>query len=305
MTTLFKTLAVVAAAACAFNAHADVAFDANLELDTTHTNKIGAPNSNVRAGGVEMGGRVEVNAGSKMSNGSAFVAARASLLLNKKGETAVDDMWVQFGNAAGDVKLGRFEAMDLFPLGKDTVVEDNSYGGYRANNLRGRMGTGVFHGALGLNAGSALRFELGLVETKEAGKAKGFRPAVTYTAGGLTLRGGFESVKFNGSTTGSQTGVGLSAGFTVAKDVAVNVNFAKKEDDKSFGVNAVFGPAGLGLIQSKGATSAQKATTIYAAYTLPLLGVKGASVTPALSWAKGPSGSDDQLALRVRINYAF
>ena len=49
----------------------------------------------------------------------------------------------------------------------------------------------------------------------------------------------------------------------------------------------------------------KKSTTVYAAYTLPLMGVKGASVTPALSYAKGPTGTDDQLALRVRINYAF
>ena len=79
---------------------------------------------------------------------------------------------MQFGNAGADIKLGRFEAMDLFPLGKDTVVEDNTYGGYRANSLRGRMGSNVFHAALGLNASSAVRVELGLVETKEAGKAK-------------------------------------------------------------------------------------------------------------------------------------
>ena len=148
------------------------------------------------------------------------------------------------------------------------------------------MGSNVFHAALGLNASSAVRVELGLVETKEAGKAKGFRPAVTYSAGNLTLRGGFESVKVNG-TAGTQNGFGLSAGFAVNKDTSVNVNFAKKEDDKSFGVNAIMGAAGLGLIQSNGA-GAKKSTTVYAAYTLPLMGVKGASVTPALSYAKGP-----------------
>ena len=303
MTVQLKTLAVASLLACASYAQADVAFDANLELDTTYTNKVSAPNTNARAGGLDLGGRVEVNAGAQATNGASFVAGRASLLLNKKGETAVDDMWVQFGNAGADIKLGRFEAMDLFPLGKDTVVEDNTYGGYRANSLRGRMGSNVFHAALGLNASSAVRVELGLVETKEAGKAKGFRPAVTYSAGNLTLRGGFESVKVNG-TAGTQNGFGLSAGFAVNKDTSVNVNFAKKEDDKSFGVNAIMGAAGLGLIQSNGA-GAKKSTTVYAAYTLPLMGVKGASVTPALSYAKGPTGTDDQLALRVRINYAF
>ncbi len=303
MTASRNTLALASLLACTALAQAAPTFDANLELDTTHTNAIGATKANARSGGVDLGGRVEFNLGAKTSNGASFVTARASLLLNKKGASAVDDMWVQFGNAAADVKVGRFEAMDLFPLGKDTVVELNTYGGYQANTLRGRFGSGIFHGALGLNASSALRMELGLVETKDAGAAKGFRPAVTYTAGKLTLRGGLESVKVNGAT-GTQTGVGLSAGYALSKDTSVNLNFAKKKDDKSVGLNALIGAAGLGLIQSNGA-GANKSTTVYAAYTLPLMGVTGATVTPAISYAKGPAGSQDQVAVRVRINYAF
>jgi hypothetical protein len=35
------------------------------------------------------------------------------------------------------------------------------------------------------------------------------------------------------------------------------------------------------------------------------MGVKGASITPAISFAKGGTGSKGQTAARVRINYAF
>lgn len=56
MTPVFKTLALASVLACASYAHAAVSFDANLELDTTHKNKISAPNTNARAGGIEMGG---------------------------------------------------------------------------------------------------------------------------------------------------------------------------------------------------------------------------------------------------------
>jgi hypothetical protein len=163
----------------------------------------------------------------------------------------------------------------------------------------------VFHGALGLNAAPGLRVELGLVFSKETDQAKGFRPAVMYAAGPLTLRAGLESVKVVGSTSGSETGLGLSAGYQLNKDTNVNVNFAKKEDDKSFGVNAIIGAAGVGLVYGKGDTAAEKATTVYAAYTLPLMGVKGASITPAVSFAKGGTGTEGQTAARVRINYAF
>ena len=92
-----------------------------------------------------------------------------------------------------------------------------------------------------------------------------------YSAGPLTLRAGLESVKVVGSTTGSETGLGLSAGYQLDKETNINVNFAKKEDDKTFGVNAIIGAAGIGLVSGKGATAAQKVTTVYAAYTLPLI----------------------------------
>lgn len=305
--TNFKLAAVAACCTLASLAHADVGFNANLELDTTYLNEIKAPATNARTDSLGLGGRVEVNALARGMNGDAFVAGKASLLAKKDGNTAVDDMWVQFGNKAGDVKLGRFEAVDLFPLGKDTVVELKvaGYEGYRANALRGRFSSGVFHGALGLNVTDGLRAELGLVETKETGINKGFRPAVTYTTGPLTLRAGVEAVKKVGSTTGSETGLGLSAGYQLTKDSMLNVNFAKKEDDKTFGINATFGPAGLGLVHAKGATDAQKTTTVYAAYSFPLMGVKGATITPAISLAKGGPGTDNQVAARVRINYAF
>lgn len=306
MQNVFKLAAVAALCASAAAAHAQLALDANLELDTTYTNKIDAPATNARDSDLSLGGRVEFNVGAKATNGDAFVAARASLLLKKDGNTGVDDLWVQAGNATADVKLGRFEAMDLFPVGKDTVLEyAEGYTPYQANTLRGRKGSDVFHGALGLNAAPGLRVELGLVFSKETDQAKGIRPAVMYAAGPLTLRAGLESVKVVGSTAGSETGLGLSAGYQLNKDTSINVNFAKKEDDKTFGLNAIIGAAGIGLVSGKGATAAQKATTVYAVYTLPLMGVKGASITPALSFAKGGTGTKGQTAARVRINYAF
>jgi hypothetical protein len=304
MQNVFKLAAVAALCASAAAAHAQLAFDANLELDTTYTNKANASASKAaRDSDLTMGGRVEVNAGSKLNNGDAFVAARASLLLKKDGSAGTDDMWVQFGNKSGDVKLGRFEAMDLFPLGKDTVVDEIN-GTYKANALRGRMGRDTFHGALGLNAGAGLRAELGVIFSKDVGASRGLRPAISYNAGPLTVRAGLESVKTVGSS-GSDTGLGLSVGYALAADSNINVNFAKKEDDKAFGVNATFGGLGLGLISGKGATDATKATTFYAAYSMSLFGVKGASVTPALSMSKGGSGQDTRTAARVRINYAF
>ncbi len=302
MHTTFKLAATAALCAAAFSAQAQLTMDANLELDTTFQSKVNKPASNSRDSDLNMGGRVEFNVGGKAKNGDAFVAGRASLLLKKDGDTGTDDMWVQFGNAAADVKMGRFEGMDLFPLGKDVYVEGTGYGGYKANKLRGRFGKDSVHIAPAFNAGPA-RIEMGVVYSKEKGESRGLRPAVSFGAGPATVRLGAESVRVVGGS-GSTNGFGASLGYALGANASMNLNFAKMKDDKSVGLNATFGDAGLGVISDKGA-GGSKNTSVYAAYTFPLFGVKGASITPAISYAKGGTGTKNQTGARVRVNYSF
>ena len=298
MQTIAKTCVALAAALSVGAAFAEVKFDANIETNTTK----------VTGKSVDNGGRVEVNANAQlMKNGDNFVNAKGTLEIPLTGDKLnIADAWIQFGNSSADLKLGRFEAVDLFPLGKDVVVEGaGAASGYRANSLRGRFSDGQLHAAVGLNAGAGLRAELGVVTKKDTtGKAYGVRPTVTYSSGPLTLRAGVESIKTEGSTAAAQTGFGLSAGYAVNSDTSVNVNYAKnsKANAQSFGANATFGAAGVGLIQDKNASAKQ--TTFYAAYSFPLFGIKGATVTPAISRSTG-TGVDGVTAVRVRLNYAF
>ncbi|MEN9474659.1 MAG: hypothetical protein RIS48_1379 [Pseudomonadota bacterium] len=300
MSKTFKLAAVAALCAFAAAAHADVKFDANFEGDTT--------NINAATDTFKSGGRIEVNANAELyKQGDNFVNARASMLLGLNADSTVDDAWIQFGNSSLDFKFGRFEALDLFPVAKDTVLELATGAGYRANIGRGRFKDGQFHGALGLNAAPGLRFELGLVNYKDgtppaSGAAEQVvRPGVTYTNGDLTLRAGFESFD---KGTGSKTGYGLSAGYALAKDASVNVNYANSSDldSSSVGANLTYGPAGIGYVKDK--TGATTVDTVYAAYSFPLLGVKGAFITPAVSVSSG-DGVADKTALRVRLNYQF
>lgn len=302
MSKTFKLAAVAALCAAAAVAHADVKFDANFEGDTTNTS--------AATDSFKSGGRIEVNANAELlKQGDNFVNARASLLLGLNADSTVDDAWIQFGNSSVDLKIGRFEALDLFPVAKDTVLDPATGAGYRANIGRGRFKDGQFHGALGLNAAPGLRFELGVVNYKDgtppaSGAAEQVvRPAVSYTTGDLTLRAGFESFDM-GRGAGTQTGYGLSAGYMLAKDAVVNINYGNSSDldASSVGANLVYGPAGIGYIKDK--TGATTVDTVYAAYSFPLLGVKGAFITPAISVSSG-DGVADKTALRVRLNYQF
>ena len=62
-------------------------------------------------------------------------------------------------------------------------------------------------------------------------------------------------------------------------------------------------PSGAGHFFSR-AAAFLAAFAVAALVALPLFGVKGATITPALSFAKGGSGSKNQTAARVRINYS-
>lgn len=292
-------LAVAVAALIAAPAFAAVGFDANVELDNTYQNN---------ARGISQAGRVELNAFSKSDKGGGFVAGRASYMAGKGGSVGVDDMWVQIGNAAGDVKLGRFEAADLFPAGKDVIVEDGgAASGYRTNNFRGRNGSNAFHGAVNLNAGGGVGFELGLMAKADdaPGSNKNFvgiRPVVSFGMNGFSAKVGLEGGK-DGSGT-KVSGVGLTVGTTMA-GAGLNASFGSGKvggvKGSSFGVNATMGAAGVGYIMDKNGSAKDHA--FYAAYSLPLFDT-GATITPAASYAKG-TNLDKNIGLRVRINYAF
>lgn len=322
MQSFFKLAAVAAVCALGTTAHAGAAFDANLELDIT--NRSGSVTNGVAPAvtpGVNTGGRVEVNANAQLvKNGDNFVNARGTLIVPVNGDkVTIDDAWIQFGNSAVDFKVGRHEAADLFPVGKDTVLDLSSAAGYRANALRGRVTDGRLHAVAGFNAAPGLRLELGVVtEDKNDSllasptKAYGVRPTLVYTAGPLALRAGFESYKV-GAT--AYTGTGLSAGYAFAAGSNLNANYARRTSDNaavadasSFGLNVVFGTAGIGYVKDKndavGTVAGVDVNTWYAAYSFPLLGVKGATVTPAISHSSG-NNATDLTEFRVRFNYAF
>jgi Porin-like glycoporin RafY len=297
--------------------------DANIELNNMYKSGSAFGQSTVanytnNDKGLSQAGRVEVNMASK-SGADSFVAGRASLIAGKNGTASIDDMWVQLGNKTVDAKLGRFEAADLFPTPGDvaltTLGSDGTNSiGYRANVLRGRKGSDSFHAAGTANLGS-LSLEVGVIDetktTLTAGTYKGIRPVLSYAAGQLSAKLGLESGE---NAAGSKLdGMGLTVGYNFGA-AAVNMNYAsgKQADVRgtSFGLMGTMGAFTLGFISAKTDVAGVDPTenTIYAAYAIPLMGVKGATVTPAFSTSTVKSNtvaSHTVDAVNVRLNYAF
>lgn len=308
-----RTAAAAAILSLGGAAFAAPVFDANIEFDNTYRsgNAVAAADK-----GLGQSGRVELNASGKAGT-NLFVAAKASYLAKKDGTVAADDMWIQMGSAGGDVKLGRFEAANLFPLAQDTLVNHagNVYG---TNTLRGRKDGSQFHAAGTLNLSAGLSLEFGVVENKTT--AKGVRPVLSYVNGPLTARLGFEAGKYaavGGASANDVRGVGATVGydfggFKLTGNIASGkTDAATRNTQSAVGVTAAAGGLVVGLIAAKTeqAVGESKVQTAYASYSMPLFDIKGATWTPALSTStakNSATGSDvKENSLRIRFNYAF
>lgn len=339
----FALRTTVAALACAgMGAFAAPVIDANIEFDNTWLN---------RDRGLSQSGRVEMNVAGKVGT-DYFVAARASYMAFRSGSAGVDDMWVQFGSSMADVKLGRFEAADLFPLPRDAIVlyaiDGNDV--YRTNVLRGRFGNtaddgdadtladgqGYFHAAGTLNFGGGMAFELGAIETKArsalfgAGAGddiprinlRGLRPVLSFVSGPIKASFGAEIIrsKDTAGTKAKGTGLGATARYDFGPaGVLLNLSAGNFEVDgvgdklkaRTIGLILDMPTPGatVGLIHSRErfADFSGKVNTLYAAYAMPLFGLKGATLTPALSYSKASGDNDapDEKGVELRINYTF
>jgi len=327
-TTTRLALTALAAAALAATAFAEV--NANIEFDNTLQNN---------SRGLSQGGRVELNAiGKGVGTGNAYVAGKASFLALRNGNTAVDDLWVQLGNDAGDLKLGRFEAADVYRRGRDTIVDVAGSGyTYRANILRGRTGSSgnsPFQAAANVVLGGGLGAELGVIEGKSGASGafdastdgaspyigKGVRPALYYKGdNGFSAIASIESGKVltptatDASATSKLSGFGASVGIPVA-GATLTLNGAtgkiegKASRSHTAGLTAAVGPIEAAFESGK-SFNAEKINTVYASYQTGLFDIKGATITPALSYSKvkdAAAGTPDKnTSLRVRFNYAF
>lgn len=316
--------AVVLAAPAFANTTTDVS--ANAEFDT------GFKSGDDKAGnGSFQTGRIEINVSGKAEANGYFVAGKGSVLAKKDSGTAgVDDAWVQAGSAAFDVKLGRFEAADLYATPGD-VFRIGGDGLRTTNVLRGRIGDRL-HMALTANVAPGVSLEVGIVDAKNVsddtanggkGGAKGIRPSVGLSMGAFTARIGFETGKVNDASAASTvatdsasfTTVGATAKFDLGSGMAVRANVSSGKvksatEEKNTSVLLGFDVAGLNLSVESGKTTKGSAETktrgVFAAYAIPLFDIKGATISPAIGSYSTDTGTKvSQTKAGFRVNYGF
>ena len=332
LNTALRATALAAMAMVSAAAFAAVDIDANIELDSKVENN---------GRGAAQTGRVELNASKKVGS-QYFIAGRATYLAKPDGTAGTDDLWAQIGNDTADIKLGRFEAANLFQTPGDVLVEYAGFSPYQANVLRGRQGAygngnAPFHAAGTLQLGGGLSFELSGVSSKGGGNT-GIRPVLSYANGPLHLAAGIEAIQYSSASAASTT-YSIVNGAIVATPVAASVtkgtrqtgygltgdynfggftltsNYASGKDtnglkQSTFALMGNFGQLTVASVFGKAAQatgSDAKVTTFWAAYAIPFFDVKGATITPAVSFSRagGSNTASNSSGGAVRVHYDF
>ena len=308
----------VFAALFSATAAAEVQFSADIELDTTVVDSAESDAS------FTQGGRVAINAYGRKDVGDKFVESKGTAIVSKAGDTVVDDAWVKFGGSSWALQAGRFEAIKLFPMGKDTLVlfaGDGSAQTYFANMGRGRIGDDAGQFALTVAASDNVGLELdtvwGSTDGDDTDAVSVIRPSITFHNDAFSVTAGMEQASYD-MTDGSsvdKTGLALTTSFSVGA-AALNLNFSNLDDNEAdtsvqtLGANVIVGNFGAGVVHAvtdNGSADDPSVSSLYLAYTMPLLDIEGASVTWAGSASSADNaGADDSVnGVRARINYAF
>ena len=258
--------------------------DAELNLNAANTSPGTLMGQSHQQDRWDMDGRLLLNfAAIKELPSGAYGQVVVQPTVSVNAGASADDAWLGFGKKAGwGMKVGRFEAYDLFPLGQDIFVE---HSGDSANDLyndghgyiymlkegRGRAGKG---GQVLLNqqAGNwylelstligdrtnlfANQQYHGYQVTKEKDSLIA-RPVVAWKNENFKLALGAESnlisdaMLANGESISKRNGYGLTSTWS-QENLTVNANLAQmsavEETDSTAGVNLVWQQLGLGYI---------------------------------------------------------
>ncbi len=234
-------------------------------------------------------GRILFNINSERQANEYTLKAKVSPAYGAGGNLFVDDIWFAIAsNEGGELKVGHFEAYDLFPAGQDTFLEHYGHASdslvaddqpymYRAKEGRGRGNDGQLmysHTFDNLYMEVATKFGKGSDFFKEStyhGQAviDGndiliVRPVIAYQFGNLKLAAGYETnladdsalITVNGKKIDilDRNGYGVT-GTYAEDDFYVNMSYsymnAVDEDNMSYGVNVGYRDFCLGYIGSK------------------------------------------------------
>lgn len=263
-------------------------------------------------------GRVLVGvSGMRDVGANNYISANAQILLNMDGDVSADDAWVAMGAKEDwELKLGRFEAYNLFPAGQDTILNHaEGVDVYTASAARGRSDNGQIN--FSKTAGSAY-FEVS-ANFMPAGAAEDnavfLRPVVAFSLTDslkLSAGGEFNMTADEDDAGNDFTGYGATLNYA-AGDISVNVNYAAREfdtndqDDTSYGINAQYKNAFIGYVHGENDTgTTEEVDTVYASYKFAnVMDVEDLALYLGASSSETKEADNKDTSVRLRVKYLF
>lgn len=272
-------------------------FGGDVELDVNAQNTHSGENPIFFEGDIDRGdefdqtGRILLDvSGERRSPTNRYARFKVQPLIQTNGDFGVDDAWLAIGSSQNlEIKIGRFEAFDLFPLGQDVFVgfsgdtSDSLYRDgqgyvYQAKEGRGRGGnsgqvmvskrSGNLYGEVSTLFGD--RTDLFDTDTYHGyridpdGEVKDsfiVRPVIAWSPGPWALAAGLEANLVNdavvderGADISNRTGYGARLSYNQG-DWQLNTNLAYldayEETNITLGFNALWRGFGVGYIHAR------------------------------------------------------
>ncbi|PWI33782.1 porin [Vibrio albus] len=248
-----------------------------------------------------------------------YISANAQILLNMSGDVSADDAWIAMGAKQDwELKLGRFEAYNLFPAGQDTYL--NHAAGvdvYTTSYARGRSANGQINLAKTMDK---VYFEVS-ANFMPAGAADDnavfLRPVVALSlTDSLKLSAGAElnATSDDNDAANDFTGYGATLNYA-ADSVSVNVSYAAREfdtddkDDMTYGANAQFGNAFIGYVHAENDgtdSSNDEVNTVYASYKFAnVMDVEDLALYLGAYSSETKEADNKDNGARLRVKYIF
>lgn len=233
-------------------------------------------------------GRILLNIGGERQHLGNYARFKLQPLWETSGNAGLDDAWLAIGSEQGsEIKVGRFEAYNLFPLGHDIFIQysgttsDKLYSDgqsyvYQAREGRGRGSSGQialshrFDNGFYAEVATLLGDRSGLFDgdtyhgyriADDTKSAAIVRPVIAWQPGDWSFALGMETnvvkdsvVDVRGEDIGDRTGYGATASYN-GNGLVLNFSLAHldahKETNNSLGVNTIWNNIGLGYVYAR------------------------------------------------------
>lgn len=248
-----------------------------------------------------------------------YLRVQVQPLLKSSGDVDLDDAFFAIGRQADwELKIGRFEGFDMFPVGQDTMLDFAADAEpYRMKDARGRGDYGQVSYAKSIDS---LYFELGSLFKQNGGADKNavfVRPVVAFQAtDNLRFAAALEAnlTADKADAANDYLGYGATVNYSV-QDFSLDLSYAYRDfdvtgtkEDTSIGAVIQYKRFGLGHIYSQADTgSKEKMNTTWASYEIAnVMNVQDFSIYLGSYFSKVDNAADDQdVGVRVRFKYFF